>query len=172
MQAYCQLKFETSIFAPYLKTFTMYSTDFHFFLQEQIGVSTTNGGRQVHFFSRLEKRSFKTIICVAPLSDSQINQHCLIIFNDLVRVRKPEDFDVRRIYNEHTDRLRAIIFKQGDGELTIEIQLSRYGASSLYSIRKYVDVDPVHDETIWAHNWSQAYLYAKALLSFPVQTES
>jgi hypothetical protein len=145
----------------------MYSTDFGFFLQEQICVSTTNGGRQVHFFSRLEKRSFKTIKCVEPLSDSQINQHCQLIFNDLLRERKPEDFTVRRIFNEHTDRLRAIIFKQDDGELTIEIQLSRYGASRLFSIRKYVDVDPVHDETIWAHNWSQAYLYAKAYLTFP-----
>ena len=150
----------------------MYSTDFHFFLQEQIGVSTTNGGRQVHFFSRLEKRLFKTIICAAPISDSHINQHCLLIFNELVRVRKPEDFTVRRIYNEHTDRLRAIVIKQGDGELTIEIQLSRYGASRLFSIIKYEDVDQVCDETIWAHNWSQAYLYAKALLTFPEQAES
>jgi hypothetical protein len=143
----------------------MYSTDFRFFLQEQIGVSSTNGRREVHFFSRLEKRSFKTVTSSQPLSDSEIKQHCLLIFNDLVRVRKLEDFTVRRIYNEHTDRLQAIKFKQGEDESTIEVQLSRHGASHIYWLRKYVDVDLVRDETIYAYNWCQAYSYAKAYLT-------
>lgn len=61
-----------------------YSTDFTFFLKNQIGIATTNGGKIVRFFSRLEKRLFKEIDDLKMVTDNKIKEECFTIHERLI----------------------------------------------------------------------------------------
>lgn len=143
----------------------MYSTDIAFFLAHQIGICSTKGDRQVNFFSRLENRHFKTVTSARPLTDKQIKQHCLYIFNDLMRVLKTKGVTVKHVFHECTGKLYILKILQGQDDDTIEIQLCRSGISSIFWLSKYIDVALIRDEVIFFPNWCQAYLFAKSLLN-------
>jgi hypothetical protein len=143
----------------------MYSTNFAFFLEHQIGVCSTNGDRQISFFSRLEKKHFKMVTSVRPLTNMQIKQQCLYIFNDLMRVRKTEGVTVHYIFHECTGKLYALKILQGQDDNSIEIQMRRSSIFSIFWFCKYIDVELVRDEVISCPNWCQAYLFAKSLLN-------
>jgi len=62
----------------------MYSKNFNTFLKNQIGVVTTNNGRCVTWFSRLESKRFKKVDGYQKLSDEHIKEECYSIWQKLV----------------------------------------------------------------------------------------
>lgn len=61
-----------------------YSPDFDFFLKHQIGTVSTNNGRHVTWFSRLESKNFKEIDGSRELSDQEIKEECFKIHQEQV----------------------------------------------------------------------------------------
>jgi len=66
-----------------MKNTTLYSKDFNFFLQEQIGISTTGNGRESRFFSRLDGTLFIETSRKDKMSDEQENEICKNIHLEL-----------------------------------------------------------------------------------------
>jgi hypothetical protein len=60
-----------------------YSEDLNFFLEHQIAVATTNGGRDVTFFSCLDGSLFDALNLSAPISDDEIIERCSTIHENL-----------------------------------------------------------------------------------------
>jgi hypothetical protein len=60
----------------------LYSKDYNFFLQEQIGIVTTNNGKHTKFFSRLNGKLFKEIDGNRALTESEESEHCKTIHNN------------------------------------------------------------------------------------------
>jgi len=65
-----------------MKKETLYSKDFNFFLQEQIGVVITNAGKYTKFFSRLDGEKFKVIDENRELTNDEIKEHCKTIHDN------------------------------------------------------------------------------------------
>ena len=61
----------------------MYSKDFDFFLENQIAVACSNGGRRAVFFSRLNGEVFKELHKQTEIPDSELNQTCREIHNSV-----------------------------------------------------------------------------------------
>ena len=59
-----------------MKKVTLYSKDFNFFLQEQIGIVTTGNGRESRFFSRLDGALFKETRRNEKMTDEQEKEIC------------------------------------------------------------------------------------------------
>jgi len=62
---------------------TLYSEDFNFFIQEQIGIVTTNNSRHNKFFSRLDGKVFKVVDDNKKMSDETQNETCKEIHDTL-----------------------------------------------------------------------------------------
>jgi hypothetical protein len=54
----------------------MYSSDFNFFLEHQIAVCTTNGGREAVFLSLLNGECFRKVNQHCKITDAQIDSIC------------------------------------------------------------------------------------------------
>lgn len=66
-----------------MKAETLYSEDFNFFIQEQIGIVTTNNGRHNKFFSRLDGKVFKVVDDNKEMSDEKQKETCKEIHDTL-----------------------------------------------------------------------------------------
>lgn len=66
-----------------MKTKTLYSKDFNFFMLNQIALSISNNGNYFKFFSRLDGEVFKIIDDNKELSQDEIRIHCNLIHMDL-----------------------------------------------------------------------------------------
>ncbi|MCK4500362.1 hypothetical protein KAU11_07685 [Candidatus Babeliales bacterium] len=60
-----------------------YSKDFNFFNKNQIGIVTTNGGKHIKFFSRLNGQVFKKVDDNKIMSDDSILENIIKIHSKL-----------------------------------------------------------------------------------------
>lgn len=63
-----------------------YSESFDFFVEHQIALATTNGGRHNTFFSRLDGKLFKKIDGYRELSDDEITEICFSVHQEIIKL--------------------------------------------------------------------------------------